>query len=423
MTHFRWLRLWPAALLVVAGCSSGTPKTSVGATTTTTTANANTTSTTSTTTAGTPPPTTTVSAGGPLPTGFTVTDLTWVSDTQGWALGTAPCAQAPCTSVVHTLDGGQTWAGLPAPKAYLDRDPVVSGTPPCSATVACVDGIRFANATTGYAFGISSLWLTTDGGHTWTERSTTPTDALEVDGDMVVRITHSSTESPPGIPYQMQATTVGSTTWHALPAPALNGDGAELAVQGPNLYEAIVQNPAGGADDEHPLFARSTDSGAQWSSFADPCGVTPSGNEADATAISAAPGGVLAVGCTARTSGEAGFAVVSADAGAIFGPHKGNLLSSVAPDEYVAQISAATGQRLAVLVVDTASSTGEITVSNDAGDDWTVTQTSPSAGGADGMGSLFLGFEDATTGRAVIMPNTVLTTTDGGGHWAPFVFP
>ncbi len=180
-----------------------------------------------------------MSAGGPRPTGFTVTDLTWVSDTQGWALGTAPCAQAPCTSVVHTLDGGHTWAGLPAPKAYLDSDPVASGTPPCSATVACVDGIRFANATTGYAFGISSLWLTTDGGHTWAERSTTPTDALEVDGNMVVRITHSGSESPPGIPYQVQATTVGSTSWHALAAPALNGDSAELAVQGADLYEAI----------------------------------------------------------------------------------------------------------------------------------------------------------------------------------------
>jgi photosystem II stability/assembly factor-like uncharacterized protein len=151
--------------------------------------------------------------------------------------------------------------------------------------------------------------------------------------------------------------------------------------------------------------------------------MTPSGNEADASAISAAPGGVLAVGCTARMAGEAGFAVLSTDAGATFGPHKGNLLSTVAPDEFVAQVSAATGQRLAVLVVDSSDGTGEITVSNDAGDDWTVTQTSTSPGGANGMGSLFLGFEDATTGRAVIMPNTVLTTTDGGGHWTPFVFP
>ncbi len=59
------------------------------------------------------------------------------------------------------------------------------------------------------------------------------------------------------------------------------------------------------------------------------------------------------MGCTARAAGEAGFAVLSTNAGATFGPHKGNLLSTVPPDEYVAQISAATGQRLAVLVVDT----------------------------------------------------------------------
>ena len=46
--------------------------------------------------------------GGPVPAGFRAVDLTWVSTDQGWALGTAPCAQAPCTSIVRTLDGGQT---------------------------------------------------------------------------------------------------------------------------------------------------------------------------------------------------------------------------------------------------------------------------------------------------------------------------
>jgi photosystem II stability/assembly factor-like uncharacterized protein len=386
----------------------------VTASTTTTTTHTTTTPSTPSSTTPTSSTSTTVSAGGPLPAGFTVADLTWVSDNQGWALGSAPCTRMPCTSVVHTVDGGHTWAGLPAPKAYLQS---ASAAPPCSVTVACVLGIRFADATTGYAFGVSSLWITTDGGHSWSLRSTDPTDALEISHTTVVRITHPGDAGcPPGCPYQVQATTVGSTTWHSLSSPSLIGVGATLAVEGAHVYEGVFGHRAGGAQDAHTQFARSTDSGAHWSTFSDPCTVTPSGDEADTTAISAATGGYLALGCTPRAPGQAGFVVVSGDAGATFGPHRGGLLATVPADgELVDHVSAATGQRLAVLVN---SSTGiVVVVTNDAGADWTVTHS-------DTPGSdMYLGFQDATTGRAVITAGTILTTTDGGGHWAPFTFP
>jgi hypothetical protein len=48
-----------------------------------------------------------------------VHDLTFVSDDQGWALGTAPCSSNPCTSLVRTSDGGRSWVGIRPPVVGL----------------------------------------------------------------------------------------------------------------------------------------------------------------------------------------------------------------------------------------------------------------------------------------------------------------
>src|SRR5262249_43540441 len=58
-------------------------------------------------------------AGGPVPPGFVATSVTLVSTQEAFVLGTAPCAHAPCTSILRTLDRGATWRGLPAPVAPI----------------------------------------------------------------------------------------------------------------------------------------------------------------------------------------------------------------------------------------------------------------------------------------------------------------
>ena len=97
-------------------------------------------------------------AGGPVPAGFAATSVTFVSPEQAFVLGTAPCAHAPCTSIVRTLDRGASWRGLPAPVVPL-------GQPQDSAGPA-VWGIRFADPGHGFVFG-DGLWETTDGGEHW----------------------------------------------------------------------------------------------------------------------------------------------------------------------------------------------------------------------------------------------------------------
>ena len=103
--------------------------------------------------------------GGPVPAAFAATSVTWVSPDEAFVLGTAPCAQAPCTSIVRTLDRGASWVGLPAPVVPVG-EPSIGAAP-------VVWGIRFATPEIGFVFG-DGLWQTTDGGEQWTQDHTVP---------------------------------------------------------------------------------------------------------------------------------------------------------------------------------------------------------------------------------------------------------
>jgi hypothetical protein len=99
-------------------------------------------------------------AGGPVPSNFQPTSITFVSSNVGWAIGQAgtpgQCANAIptiCTSIVRTSDDGQTWKGIPAP------------------STSKVSGIRFLDGINGWAYG-PDLWSTHNGGSTWTQVNT-----------------------------------------------------------------------------------------------------------------------------------------------------------------------------------------------------------------------------------------------------------
>jgi hypothetical protein len=95
-------------------------------------------------------------ATGPVPAGFEPASMTFISPSEGWVLGTAPCSHKPCTSVVWTFNGGKSWVGVPAPKYAL-------GGPGSSTGLI---RLRFANPSNGFAFG-SQLWVTHTGGGKW----------------------------------------------------------------------------------------------------------------------------------------------------------------------------------------------------------------------------------------------------------------
>ena len=124
-----------------------------------------------------------VPSGGPVPLGFAATSVTFVSPEEAFVLGTAPCAKAPCTSILRTLDRGGSWRGLPAPVVPLAAQPGVVAGP-------AVWGIRFANPSVGFVFG-NGLWETTDGGERWTPAvpPAGPIESLEVIDGQVLAVT------------------------------------------------------------------------------------------------------------------------------------------------------------------------------------------------------------------------------------------
>jgi hypothetical protein len=85
---------------------------------------------------------------GPVPPGFGAESYTAIGKGTWWLLGAAPCSSPPCTSIVRTENGGQSFVGTPAPRTTK------------------VSQLRFANAADGFAYD-SQLWVTHDAGATW----------------------------------------------------------------------------------------------------------------------------------------------------------------------------------------------------------------------------------------------------------------
>jgi photosystem II stability/assembly factor-like uncharacterized protein len=160
--------------------------------------------------------------GGPVPAGFTPYSATFVSPTDGWVLGNAPCTSAPCTSIVRTRDGGATWQGIPAP-----RTPIYDGQQGSGVNV-----LHFADPLDGWAAG-DQLWATHDGGASWHQVKLAP-------GGQVVNV-----ETAAGTAYAMwvgpastvvYATAPGSDRWHAVLTAPLAAAPSALVVKGRDWY-------------------------------------------------------------------------------------------------------------------------------------------------------------------------------------------
>ena len=188
-----------------ASSSSSSPKTS-GA------ASASPSASAATSAAGTPTATrSTVStpAGGPVPSGFAGTSVTFVSADEGFVLGTAPCAKAPCTSILRTLDRGASWRGLPAPVVMLGNQYDDGSSP-------AVWGIRFANPSDGFVFG-NGLWETTDGGEHWTS-AVLPAGSIRsleiIDGQVLALTTVCTPNGGCGRAGTLERRPLAGGSWH-----------------------------------------------------------------------------------------------------------------------------------------------------------------------------------------------------------------
>lgn len=346
-------------------------------------------------------------AGGPVPAGFRAADLTWISTTDGWALGTAPCGQPPCTSIVRTTDGGKSWVGIPAPVAGL------FGADGCASN--CLTSLRFANPLVGYAFGPSALYLTTDGGQNWRQQAG-PAYALEIGDGTVLRVTNSSGPAADcainaGCPFKIQRAVIGATSWQDIPLPSGAPPlvGLSLVRSGPLAVLTTFGHVSGGAQTARSALFVSTDDGAHWTMRADPC-PTGAGGEFDTRATSSAPDGSVTVLCASRQAGGSQFTMTSTDAAGHFSAAPASLGSAT-----VGVLAAASASTLLV-------SSDSLYRSTDGGRHWSRPGHAPA-------GASYLGFQTAEVGRAVgpaasgqLGSATVWTTTDAGQNWTSYTF-
>jgi photosystem II stability/assembly factor-like uncharacterized protein len=347
-------------------------------------------------------------AGGPVPNAFQVADLTFVSADDGLALGTAECFKTParrCTALLRTDDGGRVWQSVPNPPANL----AIDGN--CAAP--CVEHVRFASKLVGYAYGPTALYLTTDGGTTWTTQSG-GADALETLHGNVIRVTTDGACSPPGCTYRVLTAPIGGTKWQQadLPSTKLSGDSVLLGRTGGSAFLEILQNPAGGAESEQPTLFLSVNDGRIWKYRGNPCPQNPGPNgEVDANLMATAADGSVTLLCTPRLAGSssAPFTITSTNGGSKFVPGRRQALGG-AP---ISALGAASASMLLVSSDDTYRSV-------DGGQTWS--RLGANAGSSPGVVS-WIGFESATVGRAISSDGrTVWTTLDAGKTWSAHRF-
>jgi hypothetical protein len=361
---------------------------------------------TSTTTVRSSTPTTTpVTSTTPHQKGPVVEDLTWDSPTHGWALVETPqCGQSSCTQVLTTTNGGTNWT-------QVGTVPTASNCTICGPVG--VTHIRFANDLDGYAFD-PSFFTTTDGGTTWTQQIGPYVAALEPVGSNVMRVSFTKTGCPGPCDLTVQSAAVGSSTWQTLNGP-FQGDRVQLVRQGDEAYVAVYGNPAGGVDDAHATLMLSQDGGTTWGARADPCG-NVGGDEFDATALAAAPEGVVGALCVDRAQPTHAFVDISTDSGVVFAA--GAVLTGSGILGSLALTSASN------VFVGSAGGPGKgpaqwtLMASHDGGQTWQQAVTQSGTSQPYFPIQTFLGFENSEVGRWVGSPYAIWVTTDAGAHWA-----
>ena len=326
--------------------------------------------------------------------GTDVQDLTWISTETGWALGfVLDCAHAggdksvpSCYTVLHTVDGGQTW----------DK---IATQPAASHNSYERNELRFANKTTGYLVLDGKLLLSTDGGRTWRPGGLTGVSAVEAARSGAVALVNESAGDLLCSPCHVLHAPLGSAIWKkTLDLPY---DAAELRRSGDTVFATTFSNPAGGADDKSAQLHVSRDGGLTWTRRVDPCSdVHIMGHYVPfATSFEIAGPAVLA-SCEAMTfdSTQHDFVILSSDGGKTFGEWHDT------PCGY-SRYSIGSERTIGCAYED------GVHVSQDGGVTWSLTLPAAGRAGADGCG-----FQNSMVGRCV-RGVTVFTTRDAGRTW------
>jgi photosystem II stability/assembly factor-like uncharacterized protein len=331
--------------------------------------------------------------------------VSFVSAQNAYVLGTAPCARRPCTVILRTRDRGGSWVGLAAPRQRVS----FSYGPG-------LWGLRFANASHGFAFG-KGLWETTDGSATW-RRVTAPArfvvDLAAVKNREIVALGAPCAFAHTGCHGRLtlyhRAVAVAGGSWQPLATTAPLAFNESVAVHGSTVWVLAGTQ----------LWI-STDAGHSFHTHPQPCAQTEN-TLPSPTSLSAA-GAHSYLLCTGQgfLSHTVKFIYRTA------GTHSGWIRVSKPPTPGDGGVVAAGNDH--AIVIATASAASWLYLSRDSGRHWKVPLTFFDGG----EGWSDLGFTTTTDGvvihgpartdgGSVNFPGQLQLTSDGGKTWhtSPF---
>jgi hypothetical protein len=354
---------------------------------------------------------------------FNAISFSFDSPANGWALGIAPCArEMGCLALRETLDHGRVWSSQRLPAALVAQSNKNSG-----GSAAERDGylrVYFANPDDGWIFGLErerpEFFSTHDGGKEWRQLSTSLEGSYGVIFDLSsLRGTAYLVAQSKTYHGVVESSPVGHDDWRLARAPTLElpaggaTDAGSIVVKGTSGW-LVVGNDRGVSGS-----AELTPSG-QWVKWSPPCAsvgdsyvvpvaITPRdlvvtcqmGGFASPLSKSAPPGAKL----------QSTWLYTSSNGGRTF--HYGPQLSR-SLENILAAPSAA--DLFADRIVNSVSNYQQFVRSVDGGHHWTVIRRE---------WALSVAFQNGSQGVALLQGghdvNTMIMTSDGGGHWGAVI--
>jgi hypothetical protein len=364
---------------------------------------------------------------GYLPPNFQPYSVTWDSLSTGWIMGPAGtpghCGasqnSAVCTSIARTDDGGQTWHGLPAPP--------VGG--PMAATG--VTGLRFLNASYGWAFG-PELWATDDGAEHWHKVDTggaSVTDLETMNGRAYALFSDCT---PPAETrdtiancrsFTLETATAGSDTW-----TPVGGIPAHLTSGTTALTSAVLElaSPTTGylVAPDGTLYSGPLD-GTAWHKLVRlPCGPGPANSDGLPQTLLLTPTGTtssgvtrLAIVCTQVAAGTSSV-YLSTDNGATWTEQR-SIASTPTTSVPQSLTALPDGTLILAAIPGGGGLSGGIYLLSPGATQWHAATLSPTEW-AEPVGFTYVGMTSATQGVALssdLSQHAIWMTTDGGKTW------
>lgn len=338
------------------------------------------------------------SGNPPPPKGFEAYSASFVSARAGLVLGARHCSRMPCKALLEkTVNGGKTWASVPAPAVKIV--PPFTGSP-----LSAVNAVRFSSASDGWLFG-PGLWATTSGGKRW-QRQSLPGEVIALaasDGEVFAVTEPVNGGLNEARLYKSQ---VGTAKWTRVRGVSPQN---ALTVFGHSVWVGIA-----------PEMWTSTDSGKHWTKLSFQC-PTP---DIAASAVAAASTKNVAIACSDQSFPQPGSSLK-----AVFTSSNGGRtfrLAGEPPEPGQVRTLAMPPGRPQVITMTAASGASYLYRSVNAGKSW---QTTTYFDG--GLDFRDFAYVSASTGYLIhfggipIIAYTMglMKTADAGAHWKKVTIP